>query len=366
MLNVFYGCFKNRFIRQIQAGKTAMFELSNRSNIFLCFLLSIAISNVQAQENNAASKLAVLSFDSDATEESETIDIEAMRNITEKAFSETTDFYIIPYQDADKILKQAGVNNKELYKDNNTAKAKNIDIDFIITAEVDCLKNAYMLKLYFYNVKQGIFITSDNTKIKKKSGRDLKNGVYKLVKSLTSTDDFVKIYAEITHDPPLYAIGDPGPAGGIVFFIKSASSDGWRYLEAAPADIKGTLPWGFYSEGAWIPPASGTTAAIGDGGRNTRILSGGLILNTQLTAADACAFLNYNGYSDWFLPSKDELNLLYHNLAKKGLGNFNGISYWSSSQSSSATAWFQRFEDGKQYYNGRKTELLFVRAIRAF
>ena len=35
-----------------------------------------------------------------------------------------------------------------------------------------------------------------------------------------------------------YTIGDTGPAGGIIFYDKGNKTDGWRYLEAAPADLK--------------------------------------------------------------------------------------------------------------------------------
>ena len=34
-----------------------------------------------------------------------------------------------------------------------------------------------------------------------------------------------------------YKIGDEGPAGGVIFYDKGEYSDGWRYLEAAPADL---------------------------------------------------------------------------------------------------------------------------------
>jgi hypothetical protein len=63
-------------------------------------------------------------------------------------------------------------------------------------------------------------------------------------------------------------------------------------------------------------------------------------------AKNACRSLNRLGYDDWYLPSKEELNILYNN--KEKIGGFNGKWYWSSSEVSSRRAWGQSFEDGIQ------------------
>jgi hypothetical protein len=93
-------------------------------------------------------------------------------------------------------------------------------------------------------------------------------------------------------------------------------------------------------------------------------------------AAYLCEALVYGGYSDWFLPSKDELNLMYENLYLKGFGGFADCSdcyYWSSSevwasgaqQWSSTNAWIQWFISGGQF-SLRRSNALRVRAVRAF
>jgi hypothetical protein len=48
------------------------------------------------------------------------------------------------------------------------------------------------------------------------------------------------------------------------------------------------------------------------------------------TAARICLESNLNGFNDWYLPTIDELKLMYENLHRKGIGNFNNEDYWSS------------------------------------
>jgi len=68
-----------------------------------------------------------------------------------------------------------------------------------------------------------------------------------------------KVYANTT-----YAIGDTGPAGGIVFYDKGDDVGGWRYLEAAPSD-QSTSAWSNITD-TWV---LGTAIAIGTGQANT-------------------------------------------------------------------------------------------------
>ena len=111
-----------------------------------------------------------------------------------------------------------------------------------------------------------------------------------------------------------YVIGDTGPAGGIVFYDKWNSSDGWRYLEAAPADMETPLRWVAQSYGDnWrsFPDVAGTGTEIGTGKQNTALI---LAVDADAPAAKACADYRGGGFSDWFLPSRDELFMMYWNL----------------------------------------------------
>jgi hypothetical protein len=82
-------------------------------------------------------------------------------------------------------------------------------------------------------------------------------------------------------------------------------------------------------------------------------------------AAQLCDALVYGGYSDWFLPSKDELNQMYVNLKAQGVGGYAGYYHWSSSEIYAKGAWLQSFHNGGQWAYVKDTTAR-VRAIRAF
>jgi len=169
-----------------------------------------------------------------------------------------------------------------------------------------------------------------------------------------------------------YDIGDTGPAGGWIFYDKGSYSDGWRYLEAAPSDQTTDQKIQWYNGSNIETEATGTE--VGTGKTNTT-----LIVNAQgdgSYAAKLCDDLSItnNGvvYDDWFLPSIDELYLMYQNLYVPGISGFVVVDdyYWSSSEEVSG--------DGPLYaqilyFNGSgtigwtsKSALLPVRAARAF
>ena len=157
---------------------------------------------------------------------------------------------------------------------------------------------------------------------------------------------------------PLLAIGD-SYQGGIIFYLDGLGGG----LIAAPTD-QNADDWG--CNGTLITGADGT--AVGTGNQNTIDIEVGC--PAVGTAADVCANLTLNSYSDWFLPSKDELNLMYQNIGQGnalGLGNIGGFAdnlYWSSSEIDLGTAWLQNFGPGGGgggQYNGR-----VMRAARAF
>ena len=180
----------------------------------------------------------------------------------------------------------------------------------------------------------------------------------------------------------VYAIGETGPAGGLVFYDKGFYSDGWRYLEAEPFDMvdndSGNFNYRFgYHRLENINIIVGTACTIGSGRYNTERLvkyididgkaySGGFGEDVKEYAARKCLDYEYGGYGDWFLPSKNELNLMYENLHLKGLGSFyNENYYWSSSEYNMDDVWIQAFYSGYRNIDYRYSTNR-VRPVRVF
>jgi len=156
------------------------------------------------------------------------------------------------------------------------------------------------------------------------------------------------------------AIGDYFQ-GGVVFYLDGSGGG----LICNVSDQSGLAEYGCN----WtITGANGI--GIGTGAQNTiDIVSG---CTTPGIAADICANLSLNGYTDWFLPSKDELDSMYQNKAiidatatANGGTAFVSYIYWSSSEHNDLEAWIQNFDNGNQsVYN--KNTYYYVRAVRAF
>ena len=126
-----------------------------------------------------------------------------------------------------------------------------------------------------------------------------------------------------------YALGDTGPAGGLIFFVDESNSRGWRFLEAAPASpLWNDKFWGCQD----MAQVEGTFSEVGTGQANTDLILTAATGCAQRAnfAASLCDTLAYGGYDDWFLPSMDELLAMYDNLHKNQLGGFTQDTYWSS------------------------------------
>ena len=159
--------------------------------------------------------------------------------------------------------------------------------------------------------------------------------------------------------PP--AIGDYYQ-GGVIFYLDDSGGG----LICGVSD-QSSAAWG--CQGTEISGADGT--AIGTGAQNTIDIVNGCAISG--TAADICANLSLNGYDDWFLPSKYELNEMYLNkaiidstaIANGGAAFCDLIVYWSSSENDSICAWVREFFTGGQGIFIKDQPHIF-RAVRAF
>jgi DUF1680 family protein len=162
-----------------------------------------------------------------------------------------------------------------------------------------------------------------------------------------------------------YAIGDAGPAGGFIFHENpNYAADGWRYLEAAPFDQSAGAVWGCFRR--LIPGARGT--AVGSGKQNTADMLASCA--DTGTAAALCASLSVNGTRGWFLPSRDELALMYRFLKAAGIGDFqdggvaDNFTYWASTQQTADMAVHIDFADLGRQHGDDKDFPRRVRAVR--
>ncbi len=155
--------------------------------------------------------------------------------------------------------------------------------------------------------------------------------------------------------------------GGIIFYIDGTGRHG---LIAAPKDQSIGIPW--FNNGVYVSSGA-TETAVGTGLSNTNAII--IAQGSGDYAASICDTLRIGGYTDWFLPSKDELNLMWINIGDgaTGANQYNNIGgfmggnsyYWSSSEENLADVWTQIEGNGGQI----AVDKLYanpVRAIRSF
>ena len=162
-------------------------------------------------------------------------------------------------------------------------------------------------------------------------------------------------------------VGDTGPGGGVVFFDAGSKQSWGRYLEVAAAS------WSVAASdpvATWCPERkAGFTATvrtgtdIGSGAANTKAI---IKACGSTSAAGVAAAYRGGGKTDWYLPSKDEVNTLFRKRA--AVGGIPAKSLWSSSQSSHVAtyAWGQLLVSEGRYIGSYKGYDGMVRPIRAF
>ena len=196
--------------------------------------------------------------------------------------------------------------------------------------------------------------------------------------SIDITGNVVSATSSVT----TYSIGDFAH-GGIVFWVDETGQHGLVCAKNNQTHTyttdNDTITTG------WSATAVGNTQAKGDGpyagkANTSIIIAANVALGDNSTvstyAARICNELQITEggktYSDWYLPSKEELNLMYQNRATidatagaNGGSNFANAMYWSSVEYNSDRAWSHFFGTDVQDHQGKGVPGM-VRAVRAF
>ena len=369
--------------------------------ILLAVLFLVSAALLFAQEN-ALPRLAVVEFNTNINNEKTKADAITVRNLVESQMVGTRKYQIITRDDIDKLLANQKIQVSSISSSENLKKLQLQNISYIVTGSLDAMNNDYAVTVRVLDVSTGQFSHSDNDFMGSGS-RELFNGINSLMAKFAAgmsadekgaivqgqarrtpaatgisievstkdggalyfqNEEIATLWDNDTHSIPIekpgtytvkmvfgngsessstvtitqrgitkiefkYYIGAIGPGGGYVFYDKGNNNDGWQYLEAAPANIEFSATWD--------------------------------------NAVSRCRQLNINEITGWYLPDKDQLNLMYKNLKAKGWGGFKDTLYWSSSQYDSRDAWYQNFVNGSQdRTHGGRNGTGSVRAIRAF
>jgi hypothetical protein len=191
-----------------------------------------------------------------------------------------------------------------------------------------------------------------------------KSGYIKVTPNNLAASELFGVAAVIfekTTAPATLSIGQTYQ-GGIIFYLDDSKQHG---LIAAPTDQSSNIQW---YNGSFTS-TNVTNTAIGTGSANTAAIVASQGAGTY--AASICDNLVIGTYSNWYLPSKDELALMYSNIGPgaaaplTNVGGFGFSAYWSSSEYDSTLAWIHYFNIGFQY-SYDKSDTFSVRAIRSF
>jgi hypothetical protein len=167
------------------------------------------------------------------------------------------------------------------------------------------------------------------------------------------------------------AVGDPCPNGVLYAGTGFAGLGTYRYM-TTPGNCTDSVTPTCNGATDSLMKTWGTfgidTGAISetDGANNTTTLA----VNYACAAADYCQDMTYpaGGYTDWYLPAKDELNLVLYAMHMAGKGNFVSADYHSSMEYNLYNFWYQNFSTGDQLFlpDHKGDSLNYVRCVRRY
>ncbi len=199
------------------------------------------------------------------------------------------------------------------------------------------------------------------------------NGKIKIQPANTPTDDKIAVPAateainiNIDPDPCLASIGATcldgtkyaGTFNGFKYFTTAGGCNNVVTPTCPGTTDSLTLAW---ADGTGGSPAMSLT--IGASDINDGAINGPQhLVYSDTKAAQFCESMVYQGYSDWYLPAENELQLLYNN--KAAIGGFMSGNYWASNETSSSVGQDMSFTDGSKNHGASKNNAYYVRCVR--
>ena len=227
------------------------------------------------------------------------------------ALSASRNLQVIDRQHTDAIRKEFNI---QFSGDVSDAEVKRIGhqlgAQYVVTGSLVDIGNAYRFRVSAINIESAVREGSSSLNININDPQ-----VTFLLTGQRTTPEVTTPSNSVT-----YKIGDEGPGGGIIF-----SAENGVFMECSKS----------LGNNSWNDAIS--VAKNHKGG----------------------------GFTDWRLPTQDELNLIYVNFKARNLGGFGNGTYWSSSQDNDRNAWIQNLSDGSQT-SVAKSIRFGVRAVRAF
>jgi len=287
-------------------------------------LLAVTLAALFAQEKPP--RLAVVQFSVNTARQKAQEDAIAIRNLVQSNMVATGKYDVITRDEIDKLIQNQQIQISSISSSENVRKLQLLNISYIVTGTVDSMDNDYSVTISILDVSSGRFSHS-TSQFMSNTSSDIYNKTAELVRNFQqglSNEGATVVQTGQGQRQGSYKIGDTGPGGGIVFI-----AEGINFMEVS------------------------------------RIMLGDYIWDDANQAVK-----NYRGgnFSDWRLPTMQELTLIYRNIQKSGIVDLGTLKYWSSAKEDGlygSVAYWLNFHNGESGFNLR-SRTCSVRAVRAF